>query len=241
MPSETGHASEFKRSLAEATSKVESIIDAAETTASKIKADAERDAVLYRAQKKSEADAEVTAHAGRIEELTRPLIERIERLRVQAADLSAEVEATATRLRSASGAAPSTPSTSLPVSDPAPAAAEGSDETAGSSNWTDSVPGLLPPTDEPEPAAEPTISAPDPAAVDSGPAPVAYPGTATPAADDPELRDESDPASEDALLRATQLAVSGSTRADIAATLRSEFSLEDVDAVLDGILGPEDR
>ncbi|HMI81323.1 MAG TPA: hypothetical protein VK480_06000 [Solirubrobacterales bacterium] len=43
-----------------------------------------------------------------------------------------------------------------------------------------------------------------------------------------------------ARLLATQLAVSGSSREEIAARLRSGFEIEDPEAILDAILGPED-
>jgi hypothetical protein len=43
-----------------------------------------------------------------------------------------------------------------------------------------------------------------------------------------------------ARLLATQLAVSGSSREEIAERLRNGFEIEDTDAILDAILGPED-
>jgi cell division septum initiation protein DivIVA len=43
-----------------------------------------------------------------------------------------------------------------------------------------------------------------------------------------------------ARLLATQMAVSGNSREEIAARLRNGFEIEDTDAILDAILGPED-
>lgn len=43
-----------------------------------------------------------------------------------------------------------------------------------------------------------------------------------------------------ARLLATQMAISGSSREEIAHRLRSGFEIEDADAILDAILGPED-
>jgi cell division septum initiation protein DivIVA len=43
-----------------------------------------------------------------------------------------------------------------------------------------------------------------------------------------------------ARLLATQMAVSGSSREEIGARLRNGFEIEDTDAILDAILGPED-
>ena len=42
-----------------------------------------------------------------------------------------------------------------------------------------------------------------------------------------------------ARLLATQMAVSGADRAEIAARLRSGFDIDDASAILDAILGPE--
>jgi hypothetical protein len=44
-----------------------------------------------------------------------------------------------------------------------------------------------------------------------------------------------------ARLLATQMAVSGSSREEIAERLQNGFEIEDVDAILDAILGPEER
>ena len=57
-----------------------------------------------------------------------------------------------------------------------------------------------------------------------------------------ELRVEPDPGRANAAgarLLATQLAVSGSSREEIAERLRNGFEIEDTDAILDAILGPE--
>jgi hypothetical protein len=71
-----------------------------------------------------------------------------------------------------------------------------------------------------------------------GPAPVAYPGRGMsvppPSAEKGQVADDH---AEEALLRATQLAVSGSSRSEIESTLRSEFGLADPAEVVDEILG----
>jgi hypothetical protein len=71
--------------------------------------------------------------------------------------------------------------------------------------------------------------APPPAPVESAPAPAPAPV--------PEER-RSDAAG--ARLLATQLAVEGSSREEIELRLRNGFEIEDTDAILDAILGPED-
>ena len=55
----------------------------------------------------------------------------------------------------------------------------------------------------------------------------------------PEVGTRSDSAG--ARLLATQMAISGSSREEIAHRLRNGFEIEDADAILDAILGPEDR
>jgi cell division septum initiation protein DivIVA len=63
---------------------------------------------------------------------------------------------------------------------------------------------------------------------------------AEPPAEEPQV--EPDPRRADAAgarLLATQLAVSGSSREEIAQRLRNGFEIEDTDAILDAILGPE--
>jgi cell division septum initiation protein DivIVA len=72
-------------------------------------------------------------------------------------------------------------------------------------------------------------------AVDSGEAPAAEPRIVEPAVEpEPRRADASG-----ARLLATQMAVSGSSREEIAQRLRNGFEIEDTDAILDAILGPE--
>lgn len=90
-----------------------------------------------------------------------------------------------------------------------------------------------------EPATAPPaveqVEAPRLRAVDSPEAPAVEPPVVEPAPE-PEIR-RSDAAG--ARLLATQLAVSGSSREEIAERLRNGFEIEDADAILDAILGPE--
>jgi vacuolar-type H+-ATPase subunit H len=55
---------------------------------------------------------------------------------------------------------------------------------------------------------------------------------------DPPVPDREGPAG--ARLLATQMAVSGNSREEIEARLRNGFEIDDTDAILDAILGPED-
>jgi hypothetical protein len=58
--------------------------------------------------------------------------------------------------------------------------------------------------------------------------------------DEPEDEASERGGSAGARLLATQMAVSGSSREEIAARLRNGFEVDDTDAILDAILGPED-
>lgn len=81
--------------------------------------------------------------------------------------------------------------------------------------------------DPPEVAIEASpASAPEPA-------PVAYAGTGAKEAE------ESPTVPEEAVLRATQMAVAGSSRSEIESTLRDEFDLEDAGPVVNEILGDD--
>ena len=80
--------------------------------------------------------------------------------------------------------------------------------------------------DEPEELDEPEVSAPRLRAVVFEEAAVSEPGRRSDAAG--------------ARLLATQMAISGSSREEIAHRLRNGFEIEDTDAILDAILGPEE-
>jgi cell division septum initiation protein DivIVA len=65
-------------------------------------------------------------------------------------------------------------------------------------------------------------------------------GSPEPPAEEPRVEpDARRPDAAGARLLATQLAVSGSSREEIAQRLRNGFEIEDTDAILDAILGPE--
>ena len=83
---------------------------------------------------------------------------------------------------------------------------------------------------EGEPAQVEVVAAPRLRAVDAPDAPPE-------AVSEPVVGRPSDPAG--ARLLATQLAVSGSSREEIAERLRNGFKIEDTDAILNAILGPE--
>lgn len=253
--------------MASATEKVDSIIDAAETAADQIKADAREDAEAYRLQRTREIEVELAARADELNELTGHLIPRIESLQAEARALTGELATTSSKLREvaelgsepASGVAtagdssdPEGPSTGA-AEERAEALIRAADakDARSSAKADEPADADIEPSSTVEPTTEPDAD-PEPDAVDSppsgptpaGPAPVAYSGTRTQATKpdeqppSPSAKRTTD-SHEDALLRATQLAVSGSSRSEIESALRNEFELDDVDSVLDGILGPE--
>ncbi len=78
---------------------------------------------------------------------------------------------------------------------------------------------------------------PEPAA-DRGPRPMAYPGNPQPAAE-PQTAASEGGNREDALVRATQMAVAGHDRSEIESALASEFGIAEPGGIVDDILGAE--
>lgn len=217
-----GGASDFRRSVTEASHRVGEIIDEAERAAAEIRVEAQKDA-------RRQAQRAVNERAAELAAVVSPLVERVEKLRVEAGSLMDELQVVTERLRkltrpdeyrevekpSAEAAELHTPFETQPaeqISEPATVAeqAEVRSESA------------LQEPDVPESVLSPAL----------GPLPVAYPGTGGASA--PKLS----AMPEEALLRATQMAVAGSRRQEIEETLRDEFELDDPVPVVNDILGP---
>jgi hypothetical protein len=179
---EPSSGSPIQRSLADATRRIQGIIDAAERAADEIRADAEDAAQSYLVEKRDEVDRLVEDRAEALRELVRSLVSRAEELRGQAQDMAREVETMFAGL------------TDIRADEPA----------SGSKKWT-------------------------------GPKPVAYAGTN---ASERASGDQAQEPPEEAVLRATQLAVAGSGRVEIEEALRREFGLEQPTGLVDDILGP---
>lgn len=175
--------------------------------------DAESAAEEIRAEAKADAEREAqqafSSSAAELTTVVQPLVERVEGLRVEVAALMNEIEAATSKLQQLSRA--------------------GEERLAGAAP--------APPVDNSPEAAleeppEPKPPTPDPVAAASapGPVPVAYPGKGGKA-------ESSFSIPEEAVLRATQMAVAGSSRSEIESTLRDEFDLEDAGPVVNEILG----
>lgn len=173
--------------------------------------DAERAAETIRSEAEEDARTEaqrvVNESAAELASVVSPLVERVENLRVEAASLMDELQVVTESLRKLTQPDETVAKTRVAVDEPAKA-------------------------QTPEPEVPDVGEAPDPKP-DSpdGPVPVAYPGKAvtsgTGASGPPE----------EALLRATQMAVAGNSRQEIEETLRDEFGLDDPVPVVDDILG----
>lgn len=176
--------------------------------------DAERAAADIKAEARTDAEREaralVSQSASQLAEVVEPLVKRVENLRVEAAALMHELESATLRLVELTNK--SVEASALgPTEVEEAAAAKGKEEA------------------KPEPDEPPVLVDREP--IVTGPAPIAYPGTG---AGDKAL---SDPP-EEAVLRATQMAVAGNSRSEIEATLADEFGLADATPVVEDILGP---
>jgi len=178
--------------------------------------DAERAAADIRGEAREEAEREtrriVSESGAQLASVLEPLIKRVENLRVESAALIHELEVATLEL------VEQTKRTAEPVAgdvSAAPAPVIGESETG------------MPDVQEEEEEAPVASSVP-------GPVPVAYPGTG------PDSSNGSGAYGppEEAVLRATQMAVAGSSRSEIEATLSDEFGLADATPVVNDILGP---
>jgi len=202
--------SELRRSVGAATDRIHEIIDAAERVATEIRSDAEAEADAYMAQRRREADALAAERTRGLDDLTRTLADSAEQFKRQAEGMLADLDRVIAQARAGVDR-------DLGPVAPAPSA-KGEPERRAEAPVRP-----LQPAPDPEPEPEPEPAKPAIAVA-------AYPGTA----DGGEAG--SDQTSE-ALLRATQMAVTGKDRDEITASLRADFPGVDADAVADEILG----
>jgi hypothetical protein len=185
--------SELRRSLSEASHRIESIIDAAEQAAEEIRTEAREEAETYLRARREEADELVAQRSSEIADVVARVVDRAEQLR-------GEADAILGELRNG---------TPIPSPSPAPA--------------------------DPQMAPSPVQAVP------LAPRQGADPGTTPPDAESAVRNAPGSDVPEEALLRATQMAVAGHERAEIERVLVAEFAVVDVQAVLDEILGPAAR
>jgi hypothetical protein len=204
--------------------RIEAIIEGAEQAAERVIDEAEAKARGYLAEAEAKADRAVTERLASLGELTDALVAQADAIRRQAELLTSSLQEAKERLE-----------------------AEGEEVRDGKARAV-STPDVPKPTpDVPKPTPEVLESTPEVPEPDEGEAPARAPhlaavepveeAAAAEAAAPVEGRRGGTPAG--ARLLATQMAVSGSSRPEIAARLRSGFEIDDADAILDAILGPE--
>ena len=188
------------------------IVEAAERAATQVIDDAEAQARQYLAEAKAEADQVLAERLAALGAQTDSLIAQAEEIRQRSERLLDTLSAAKARLEDEVGA---NREAGADISD-------GLRPTLRS--HLSAVPAGEPPPAEPF-AKEPPVEMP---AEPEQPLPAEPPGLHrdTPAG---------------ARLLATQMAVSGNSREEIAARLRNGFEIEDTEAILDAILGPEER
>ncbi|HSS34573.1 MAG TPA: hypothetical protein VLL27_14965 [Solirubrobacterales bacterium] len=189
------------------------IVEAAERAATQVIDDAEAQARRYLAEARAEADGILAERLGALGEQTDSLIAQAEEIRQRSERLLDALTAAKARLDAEAGAA-------------GDAGADLSDGLRpGARNHLIAVP-----AEEPLPAPAPAPEQPLPPEQQLPPEPLPP---------EPASLHQDSPAG--ARLLATQMAVSGNSREEIAARLRNGFRIEDTDAILDAILGPEER
>jgi hypothetical protein len=210
-------ATPIRESISSAAEKIQGILEAAEEAARAIQAEAEADAARYREERRREADALVGERADRLKELAASLGDHAVQVRAAVLSLSAELDRAADELRG--------------ESEP-PAQPSESEEEEGS-------------PEGPDRARPGWFRRRGPVGATSGaqtPRPVAYDGItdAAPAGDAPPAA--GGPADalvpDEALLRATQMAVAGRSREEIEEALRRDFAVANPAAVVDDISRP---
>jgi hypothetical protein len=215
-------SSELRRSMGQATERIHEIIDAAERVAAEIRADAETEARSYLAERKREAELLAKDRTQALDQLTKTLADSAEGFKHQAermlADLDrAIVEARAGVYRNGAAAAVEAQPEPAPIPEPEP-------EPEPRSVFPELEYERRPLEPEPLQRERPTAVAPSYPRRETDPPP-------------PEPASESVDATSEALLRATQMAVTGKGRAEIAEVLHADFPGVDTDSILDEILG----
>ena len=234
-----GASSDLKRSVSQATERISEIITAAEQVALDIRTDAETQARNYVAAQQREIDRVVGERSSAIDRMTETLIESAERFRRQAEAMLTNLDTVIDEARQAldNDRAVLGRSSDIPELELAP--------TPVATPEFRPEPGFTPMPErssEPEPAPEPELAVADEApAAEEAPDEVADEPVRLAAYQGTSMTDEEDAANSDdsaeAMLRATQMAIAGNTREEIARVLESDFPGVDSQQVLNEILG----
>jgi hypothetical protein len=208
--------------MAAAGDRIQEILDAAESVADQIRRDARSEAESYLDERRREADALAAQQAEKLESLLDTLRRELRAIERQGDSMVTAVEAALAEARR-SATTPVTAETNRSSGPSTPV------ESSSSSAAADAT-GAESEESQPQVAAEEPKSALE--AVPSPAAAIAYPGTG--AGGDQTAHGSGD---DGALIRATQMAVRGSDRAQIEQALRDEFAISDPAPIVDEILG----
>jgi hypothetical protein len=227
-------------------SQVESVLDAAERAAARIREDAQNWGRDYRAQAQKEADELTSQRVRELSQLTDNLIDRAQAVAKQSDHLLTTLDETGRRILETGGRSPE----ALLLRNPEPAADEEHETNLDSTRQEEEqrhspeeakvdagrpkpeVPQWGPPATKPEDRKEeapPDSPGPEP----DGPSKM--PSASESGNDQPRPGRNDSGVSEGARLLATQMAVAGSTRDGVAKRLREEFGILDPTAILDEI------
>jgi hypothetical protein len=203
--------SELKRVVDAAAERVDEIVDGAEGVASQIIAEAEMEATRYADERRAEVERAIDQWSADLRGLAELLSRQEGRLRELTEAMMGELEEIAAAL----GRIPPEIDRSREIA-PSPPAKD-SPQARGGTRFASprTVPTESRMPTAAEPGAESSPSAPDP-----GEAPPASRGR------------------ENALLRAAQMAVGGSSREEIESALRTELAVSDPGPIVDELLGP---
>lgn len=239
--------------MATATARIQVIIEAAEKAAAGIIDDAEAQARRYLEESRTRADSIADQRAQEMSALTDSLIQQAETVKRQSDELIQALDQAKQQVHERFGEEPALPvepapihhlkpvepQADFPIEALPPQAADLPLEEASPQTGAEPLP-MPPPVSVPPPSSEPAASVEEPVAPEepslvSGPpahesAPPPPPAASRPAGAPP---------SDGARLLATQMAVAGSSRAEIESRLQNEFGIWDAGPMLDAILGRE--
>lgn len=242
-PAARPESGSVRDAVSRATTRIEEIIDSAERVASEIRADAEAEGRELLESRRREAE-ELERETDRLRAETERLRhEREEALQGATRGLSAKLGNVRVSLETTLASLDRTDQVINELDTPPPPVADArAGPFPGADRMTPPVPtpSMAP---SPETAPDPFVSGPDhapePPAGDE-PADADAFDEAGPVPTDPlpPARPASGSNSDEAILRATQMAVAGSNRDEISRTLQAEFGIDDPESILGQILGP---
>ena len=214
----------LRNSISTAAQRIDEVVEAAERVALELREDARREAEQYIVEQRQRADRLVAERAAALSKLSDSLVRQVEDLGQQSRSLADRIDRIGEEIRGVLEEEPP-----LGGSRPDRAAISPGGEPAA-----DDVPPDLTEQRDPE-RPEADVDVPEGFAVEDD---VEVPEAVAVEEEPDESPGSQAPPSNEALLRATQMAIAGESRSAIEQQLRSEFDLENPGPVLDQVLGP---